>query len=248
LAARDRNQPAPVFDQDACRRLLAGVRATEEPAWRELLAMLWPELTRILRGARAMAVFAKSDDHVRNVVLLAMERLGKDGCRAAHLAEPWLVAHPDKTLADWLRILATNMARDYVRERTGRAARDGDAPAPDKRLLGSLADLLRDEDELPPASLLSATSGCTARELARWAEGHLPPDQLAALTAWLGGASFEDIARELHLEGGPAAKRVVRAAVAALRRHAAAQSGTNTRNPAGNGGGSAPKPPAAGAA
>jgi DNA-directed RNA polymerase specialized sigma24 family protein len=221
---RDRNREGPAFDQDAARALLARVRSTEDPAWRELLAALWPELSQMVRASRAMAVLARSDDHVRNVVSLAVERLGKDGCRAARLAGPWCAAHPDKTLRDWLRILTTNVARDYVRDRAGRAqAREEGEPVPDKRLLMSLATLLRDDDfDRHPSALLSATSGYAAKELAQWAEAHLPKDQVAALSAWLHGASFEDIAADLKIADAAAAKRMVRAAVAALRRHASA--------------------------
>jgi DNA-directed RNA polymerase specialized sigma24 family protein len=234
VSATDPNRTDPAFDEDACAALLARVRSTEDPAWQTLVGALWPALSRIVQASRAMAVLSRSDDHVRNVTLLVLERLGKDGCRAARLAGPWCAAHPDKKLGDWLRILTTNVARDYVRERTGRARDKSDAAVPDKRLLASLATLLRDDDERQPGPLLSATSEHTARELAEWAEGHLPSDQLAALTAWLHGASFEDIASELHLSDAPSAKRVVRAAVATLRRHAGAHAD--------------PKPPAQGAA
>jgi DNA-directed RNA polymerase specialized sigma24 family protein len=165
-----------------------------------------------------MAVLARSDDHVENAVLLVLEKLSKDGCRAARLQRAWREAHPDKTVGDWLRIVTANVARDYVRERTGRASPA--AGALDKRLLSSLATLLPDEDELRPAAMLSQTSSHAARELARWADQRLPPDQRTALAAWLQAASFEDIASQLGIGDAAAAKRVVRAAVAALRRHA----------------------------
>jgi hypothetical protein len=203
------------FDEEACSRLLATVQSTGDPAWRELVELLWPELTRLVRATRAMAVLARSEDHVANAVLLVLEKLSKDGCRAARLERTWREAHPDKTVGDWLRIVTANVARDYVRERTGRSS-----SALDKRLVLSLATLLPDDDELRPASMLSQTSSHAARELARWAEEQLPPDQRAALSSWLQAASFEDIATEIGVVDAAAAKRVVRAAVAALRRHA----------------------------
>jgi DNA-directed RNA polymerase specialized sigma24 family protein len=209
------------FDTDTCSRLLDAVQSTAEPAWRELVAVLWPELTRIVRSSRTMASFARSEDHVRSVVLLVVERLGKDGCRAASLHRAWRETHPDRTLGDWLRIVTTNVARDYVRERKGRAAlAEGEEPA-DKRMVASLATLLPDDDELEPTAGLSATSAYAVRELARWARQRLPPDQLAALDSWLQGGRFEEIAQEIGVADGAAANRVVRAALAALRRHAA---------------------------
>lgn len=219
----------PTFDEARCERLLASVRSTADPAWRELAAILWPEVSRLVKKSRGMMVLAGSDDHVRNATLLVLEKLGKDECRAAHLHAPWREAHAGKTLGDWLRIVTTNVVRDYVRDRTGHRGprREGDsaetrAEPEDKRLLGSLATLLPDDDDLPLAGALSATSTLAARDLARWAEDRLPKDQLAALSAWLEGASFEEIAIDLSIEGGAAAKRLVRAAVASLRRHAAA--------------------------
>jgi DNA-directed RNA polymerase specialized sigma24 family protein len=218
----------PTFDGPACERLLAAVRSTADPAWRQLAALLWPEITRMVCGSRGMTVLGRSDDHVRDVALLVLEKLGKDGCRAAHLLAPWREAHPGKTLGDWLRIVTANVVRDYVRDRSGRGAR-GDRRAPataaeplDKRLLHSLATLLPDDDDLPPAEALSATSGHAARQLAAWAESRLPRDQLAALSAWLQGTTFQEMAAEYGLADAAAAKRLVRAAVASLRRHAVA--------------------------
>jgi DNA-directed RNA polymerase specialized sigma24 family protein len=217
-----------VFDEEACARLLESVHAPAGPAWRELVAMLWPELSRLVRATRAMVVLGRSEDHVQNVVLLVVEKLGKDRCRAARLERAWRDAHPDKTLGDWLRIVTANVARDYVRERRGRARGDGNVRGDlearlDKRMLASLATLLPDDDDLAPSTpMLSQTSRHAAHELARWAEHRLPPDQLSALTAWLQASSFEEIAAELGVADAAAAKRVVRAAVAALRRHATA--------------------------
>ncbi len=209
---------APLLDEEACARLLASVRSTDEPPWRELVALLWPTVLFCVRTSRAMVVFAHSEDHVRNATLLVLEKLGKNGCKAARLQRPWQDAHPDKTLTDWLRIVSTNVARDYVRERAGRAA----GAALDRRLVASLATLLPDEDELPQASDLSSTSAHAARELLRWAERHLPADQLAALAAWLDGEGFDAIAGSLVLSDPAAAQRLVRAALASLRRHARA--------------------------
>jgi hypothetical protein len=79
-----------------------------------------------------------------------------------------------------------------------------------------------DADDLPIAEGLSATSRHAARELASWAEARLPAPQSAALEAWLSGGSFEEIGLSLAIGDGAAAKRVIRAALAALRRHAAA--------------------------
>lgn len=221
------------FDGAACERLLARVASTAEPPWRELVALLWPELLRLVRKSRGMKALAHSDDHVHNAALLTLEKLGKDGCRAARLYAPWRDAHPGKSLDDWLRIVTTNVVRDYVRERSGRSGArrggtGGEASSSetrmDKRLLQSLATMLPDDDDLPPSAMLSATSSHAARELAAWAEDRLPEEQLAALTSWLAGSSFEEMAAELSIANAAAAKKLVRAAVATLRRYAIAAS------------------------
>jgi DNA-directed RNA polymerase specialized sigma24 family protein len=206
------------LDDEACSQLFARVKSTSDPAWRELVELLWPELTRLVRASRAMVALAQSDDHVHNAALLVLEKVSSDGFRAARLARAWTEAHPGKTLGDWLRIVTANAARDYARARTRKSG--SGALAVDRRLVSSLASLLPDEDELGPASMLSQTSGYAARELARWADRELPPEQRAALACWLKGASFEEIATEIGAIDEAAAKRVVRAAVAALRRHA----------------------------
>ena len=218
MSPRPQKASAPDFDEAACERLIEGVGSLTSPAWRDLVALLWPELMRILRASRAMVAFAKSEDHVRNAAVLVLDKLGKDGCRVASLYRPWRDAHPEKSLRHWLTIVTTNVARDYVKERTGRA--EG---GPDKRLLASLATFLPDDDDLDallPSSMLSATSSHAAHELLRWADERLTPEQRAALGAWLEGTSFEEMAIQIRVADGPAAKRVVRAAIAVLRRHA----------------------------
>jgi DNA-directed RNA polymerase specialized sigma24 family protein len=219
LSPKHRDASAPSLDEDACQRLLDSVRSTAEPEWRKLVGLLWPVLMRLARESRTMTVLGRSDDHVRNVALLVLEKLGRGGCRVARLERPWREARPGKTTLDWLRIVVANVARDYVRERAGRAKAGA---AFDKRLVYSLATALPDEDELPPSSLLSATTGHAARELVRWAEEHLPADQTTALGAWLEGESFEAIAATLAVADVAVAKRLVHAALATLRRHASA--------------------------
>jgi DNA-directed RNA polymerase specialized sigma24 family protein len=156
---------------------------------------------------------------VREAALLVIEKLGKDGCRASRLAGPWLDARADKTLGDWLRIVSTNVVRDYLRDRQGRARASAGV---DKRVLYSLATLLPCDDDLPPAEMLSATSRHAATELAEWAAKQLPPEQTRALAAWLAGSDFDEIAASQSAGDGAEAKRLVRAAVATLRRYALA--------------------------
>jgi hypothetical protein len=52
-----------------------------------------------------------------------------------------------------------------------------------------------------------------------FAERRLPPDQFLALTHWIDGASFEEIEEEIPASSRGHGQRLVRAAVATLRRH-----------------------------
>lgn len=208
------------LDVGVCDRLLRRVRGIADPAWRELAATLWPELLRQVRKSRTMAGLGRGADHTREAALLVLEKLGRDDCRAARLYAPWKDAHPDRDAGDWLRIVTANVVRDYVRERHGRAAAGPGEARPDRRLIDTLATLLPDDEELAANSTLSSTSRYAAHELAGWADGRLPPDQASALGAWLRGASFEEMATALGATDAAAAKRLVRAAIASLRRHA----------------------------
>ena len=77
-------------------------------------------------------------------------------------------------------------------------------------------------DALPatggPSSRPHVTTKETAREIGEYARKHLPPDQLAALQAWLEGQDFPEIARLLGLADPRSADRLVRAGLARLRR------------------------------
>lgn len=57
-----------------------------------------------------------------------------------------------------------------------------------------------------------------ARRIVEYARDHLPEDQLAVLAGWLEGASFAEVASELQLADTRAAERLLRAALARLRR------------------------------
>lgn len=206
-----------LLDVVQCERVATALGGTDDPAWPGFVEALWPELTRLVRASRSMGPLARSDDHVRDAVTRVFEKLGADGCRALRLYPAWRDGAAGRSFADWLRIVAANVVRDYVRERAGRPSDAPRAdPAPNKRLVDSLAEMLPSEDVLgarPPV-----TAYHTAREVLEYARAHLPPAQLDALSGWLGGESFEETAQKLGLGAPEAANRLVRAALATLRR------------------------------
>src|SRR5262249_23298222 len=126
---------------------------------------------------------------------------------------PWRERHADKTFVDWICIVTSNVVRDHVRERMGDAALF-EVPSA-KRLLNEFAQspALAERGARPPL-----TNAQTARELFEFAQKRLPSDQTRALVLWVEGASFDEIAAELALASDDAAEKLVRAAVAVLRR------------------------------
>lgn len=188
-------------------------------AFKQLMAALWDPCVALVRGSAAMKGLAANDDDAREVVTRLMSKLERDGHRTLSLYVDWASRHPEKTFGDWLRITVANVARDYSRERRGNQARtpaspkDGAVPSA-KRLLNDLARSLPLELGARPPM----TDAQTARQLLEFARTRLPEGQLTALEGWLQGASYELIAEDLKLSGADEAKRLIRAAVAVIRR------------------------------
>jgi hypothetical protein len=115
-----------------------------------------------------------------------------------------------------MHIVVANAIRDHVRTTLG----ESKAPRTDalsvKRLLNEFAasPALKELGVRPPI-----TAAQTARQMLEFAERRLPPDQYLALTHWIDGASFAEIEAELGEAAPGQAQRLVRAAVATLRRH-----------------------------
>jgi DNA-directed RNA polymerase specialized sigma24 family protein len=206
---------SPFASIDIARAEALAARASrgERAAWHALIEHLWPALQNVVSTHRSMGAFAGSEDHVRDVVTRVLHKLGKDGARGLANFAPWHDRYPDRTFADWIRIVTVNAIRDHVREQLGDAAAFEDPSV--KRLLNefSTSPQLDQLKTRPPI-----TDAQTARELLEFATTRLPPLQLRALVLWIEGASFDDIDAELGLGGADAATRVVRAAVAVLRR------------------------------
>jgi len=112
--------------------------------------------------------------------------------------------------------VVANAVRDHVSEHLGEGKAQDDAQNPSvKRFLNEFAQALP-IDRLgvrPPI-----TAAQTARQVLDFARGSLPEDQYAALTRWVGGATFEEIEDELGLTEPDAGRKLVRAAIAVLRR------------------------------
>lgn len=181
-----------------------------DPQARQMLVQdLWPFWIETVRHSRSMGSLARSEDAVHNVVIRMIEKIGRPGARALQQYPPWKRSHRGKDFGDWMRIVTKNVIRDYVREQLGAASPAGDISA--KRLLNEFASSPAFEAHgvRPPF-----TAAQTARELLEFAKKWLPSEQFDVLSGWLEGARFEDLADDAEI-----ARRLMRAAVATLRRH-----------------------------
>lgn len=125
---------------------------------------------------------------------------------------------PDRQpLRGWLFRLVRYCAADHVRERLGWSDGRGDA-ALTRRDVGTNADRL--DGAADPAVRPPITDLVTCRRVLSEIRAHMdtfPEDMRGALDRWIGEASFEEISRELGLEGEAEARGLVRAGLARLR-------------------------------
>lgn len=204
------------------RRAVAG----EAGVFRALMAALWDPCLALARASRVMR--SSNEDDAREVVTELMAKLERDEHRALKLYVDWAGRHPDKGFADWIKITLANVVRDHARERRGGEVGQTPEGVSAKRLLNELAQTLPLEDlgVRPPV-----TDAQTARQLLEFARGRLAEGQLSALHDWLQGKSYDAIAGDLALESPQEAKRLVRAAVAVLRRQFGAPDGDDLEAP-----------------
>jgi hypothetical protein len=192
-------------------------------AWNELVVRLEPLLLQLLRTGRTLGPLRHSIDDCRAVMISVLERLSKDDFRGLRLFVPWADVNPGKDFGDWIRIVTVNIARDHMSARLGDAARSEDEAPLNKRMLNSLASLLPGDDDHRLAFRPSMTNVQMARELLEYAARSLESTQLHALRRWMDGASHDEIAHEMGLANPREADKLVRAALARLRRHFGAQ-------------------------
>jgi DNA-directed RNA polymerase specialized sigma24 family protein len=183
----------------------------DESAWQALAGRLEPLLLQLLRRSRILGPMRHSVDDCRMVMTNVLERLKKDEFRGLRLFQPWSDANPRKSFGDWIRIMTANLARDHVSSRLGGGL--------NKRLVNTLASLLPADDDHRLAFRPAMTDAQLARELLDYAARCLDAIRLQALRRWLEGASLEEIASELGLPTARDGDKLVRAALAKLRRH-----------------------------
>lgn len=188
------------------------VRAVVErgAGWDLLVEQLFPHLERLVGSSPSLGSLRSSEDHRRNAATEVLAKLAKNQHRALALLEPWLAINTEKTAADWIRIVIANVVRGYVARQIGSDAR--------KRLLHTLATSLPLDHDDAAGLRPPVTTEQTAREILEFATEHLEHAQLAALRSWLHHGDFADIARAAGRTDPRDGERLVRAALAKLRR------------------------------
>jgi RNA polymerase sigma factor (sigma-70 family) len=197
-------------DQEVVAHVLKG----DASAWLVLFSKYGPLVISIARTNRSMGSYRQSEDEVRNVMAQVFERLRRDDYRALRTFGAWR----DKThkeFKDWLTILTVNVIRNYITAKLGTPRRDGSSA---KQLVNTFASELK-LDGNEPIVRPSFTNREAANEIIAFAHEHLAEEQMAVLAGWLEGTSFEELAAELHLVDARAADRLLRSALAKLRRH-----------------------------
>jgi DNA-directed RNA polymerase specialized sigma24 family protein len=219
-------RPKDPIDASLCEALVGRITVGDRKAWEQLVGHLWPACVRIVASRSAMRQLGSSQDHVENVVTNLIGKLGDEDARGLRLYGPWRARNPDKSFDDWIRIVAANTVRDYVRDHANELAAVQSKEIGVKRLLNEFTTsahareygAMKEVGERP-----AFTAAQTARQLLAYAKGHLPEEQHRALMLWIEGGGFDEIAGELGLGGAEAAQRLVRAAVAVLRRQFASE-------------------------
>jgi DNA-directed RNA polymerase specialized sigma24 family protein len=199
---------SPVYDD-------ARAAGGDAHARHQLLESLWSTWGEMVRANRSMGSFAKSNDHVDNVVGKLVEKFGRPDGHALRQYLAWRADHDQQTFADWLRIVTKNAIRDYVRAQLGSDSASATGELSVKRVLNEFAmsPAIEELGVRPPV-----TAAQTARELFEFATERLPAEQLRVLRQWLDGATFDEIAAEDGIARADA-QRSVRASIAVLRRH-----------------------------
>ena len=197
-------------DDELLRQVLRG----DQVAWMRLFSQYGPIVERIVRTNRSMGSYRESEDDVRNVMTRVFERLRREDYRALRTFHGWRDQNPNKTFPDWLTIVTVNVIRNYISAKLGARNERGTSI---KQLINTLADALPlDGGKLSTRPHITTKE--TAQRILEFAHDHLATAQLAVLAAWLAGTSFDDMVTEMQLADVKTAERLLRAALARLRR------------------------------
>ena len=193
-------------NEEALERLVERTLRGDERAWQELWLALDPIVENVARRSRVAGRLSRCPDGRRDIVVRVMAALREDGFRRlAGLRER--LACRDGSFRPWIWKLARDASVDHVRvqpEYMGRGARSWACSVP-------LPEALTDDRPAPCRQL-------EARRILACFEDVLDPAQRDAISRWLRGDDFAEIAATLGQGmGAGAAERLVRSGVERLR-------------------------------
>jgi DNA-directed RNA polymerase specialized sigma24 family protein len=215
LSIRER---VSMMDEAQLEVLVARAADGDTGSWRALWEDVEPWLEKVVANPRFLGRVGQRDDDRSNIIVEVMARLHSDGFHRLKLYVETRRTSPQLKFKTWLRVVAKRVGIDYLRGHENYVDRRRDpnrGSAPGQWVEpGTLPSPSQLPGERPPM-----TNRGTALELLRYAAGAVPEPQLSALELWTEGASYEDISRELEIDGGAdAAEKLVRAAIERLRR------------------------------
>lgn len=207
-----------MVDETQLEVLVARAAEGDTSAWRAVWEDVEPWLEKVVGNPRFLGRVGQRDDDRSNIIVEVMARLHSDGFHRLKLYVETRRTSPQLKFKTWLRVVTKRVGIDYLRGHENYVDRRRDpnrGSAPGQWIEpGTLPSQSKLPGERPPM-----TNRGTALELLRYASGAVPEPQLSALELWTEGASYDDIARELEIEGGgAAAEKLVRAAIERLRR------------------------------
>lgn len=195
------------LDVSRCEALVGTLVKGDAAAWKPLVMLVGPAVLGYAAGSRKLGHRRTDEDTQHEVLTAVLERIRKHEFRALRTYVAWREA-PDnleRTFEDWLRIVTTNVARDYVSYRVRRSA------------LNTLGVALT--TGAAPAEGSGMTNLQVVRQLLEHADRCLPPEQADVVRKVYEGTSIEEIARRAGETKAVIEKRL-RAAYARLRRWA----------------------------
>jgi len=207
-----------MVDDAQLEALIARAAQGDASAWRALWADVEPWLEKVVANPRFLGRVGQRDDDRSNIIVEVMARLHSDNFHRLKLYVDTRRTSPQLKFKTWLRVVTKRVGIDYLRGHQNYLDRRRDpnrGSAPGEWIeAGTLPSGSKLPGERPPM-----TNRGTALEMLRYAAGAVPEPQLSALELWTQSASYDDIARELQIDGGAAgAERLVRAALERLRR------------------------------
>lgn len=186
-------------------------------AWCALWEDVEPWLEKVVGNPRFLGRVGQREDDRSNIMIEVMARLHADRFQRLKLYVETRRTSPQLKFKTWLRVVAKRVGIDYLRGHQNYIDRRRDpqrGSAPGQWIEpGTLPSQSKLPGERPPV-----TNRGTALELLRYAAGAVPEPGLSALELWTQSASYDDIARELEIDGADAAEKLVRAAIERLRR------------------------------